>query len=160
MPKNIAKKSKKTQIPQFANTFDQLQHRMDRAFSDFSLGFHWPEIFSSGDVDVVPTMEIVYGDSKVTMSVELPGVEEKEIDISVVDQNVTVSGEKTSESEVKEGDGFRSERSYGSFSRSVTLPFRINPDAVAADFKKGVLTLTIAKPKEAQEKAKKIAINS
>src|SRR5690606_7548238 len=129
-------------------------------FSEFGNGFGFPKSFWEdgmrmpavwGDGKVMPSLEMHEANGKVTISAELPGVDEKDIDVSVDDQLLTISGEKKSEVEHKDGDRYRSERSYGKFSRSVTLPFAIDPDKVEARFDKGVLKLTIDKPAEAQQ---------
>ena len=106
----------------------------------------------------MPSMEMHEADGKVMISAELPGVDEKDVDISVKEDMLTISGEKKSEREFKEGEGYRTERSYGRFSRSVSLPFTIDPDSVEARFDRGVLKLTIPKPPEAQQQVKKIQI--
>ena len=133
--------------------FDLLQSQIDRVFSDFGRGFHMPELFGA-----TPLLEVHHTDKAVTVTAELPGVTDKEIDISVTGPVLTISGEKKSENERKDGEYFRSERSYGSFSRSVTLPFDIDADKVGTTFKDGVLTLTIEKPADVQEKTRKVEI--
>jgi HSP20 family protein len=138
--------------------FDLLQNRIDRMFDDFSTGFRMPAMFGDGDFDLTPSLDWHESDGQITVNAELPGVDEKDIDISVADQVLTISGEKRSEFERKEGDRFRSERSYGRFSRSISLPFAIDADKVEAKFDKGVLKLTIPKPAEARQQARKIPI--
>lgn len=146
--------------------FDLLQSRVNRIFSDFDSSFGLPKSFwddgfrmpAAWAGKVVPSLEMHDANGKVTITAELPGVEEKDIEVSADDDMLTISGEKKSEVEAKEGETYRSERSYGKFSRSVSLPFNIDPDKVDARFDKGVLKLTIAKPPSAQPKAKKIAI--
>jgi len=149
--------------------FDVLQDRIDRMFEDFSTGFRMPSLLSNwpsmpmtelgnGGFDMVPSLDLHETDGEITVSAELPGMEEKDIDISVADDMLTISGEKKSAYEHKEGERYRSERSYGRFSRSISLPFDIDAGKVMAKYDKGVLTLTIAKPVEARQKARKIAI--
>lgn len=140
------------------NPFDVLQDRIDRMFEDFTTGFRLPSVFGNGDFGLNPSLDLHETDKQVMVSAELPGVDEKDIDISVADDMLTISGEKKSEFEHREGDRYRSERSYGKFSRSVTLPFKINPDKVEARFDKGVLKLTIPKPAEALQQMRKIPI--
>jgi len=156
--KDKERQKTKSAVEHGYSPFDRLQNQVDRVFSDFSRGFHWPEIFSGQEVAVMPSMEVHHTNGSVTVTAELPGVAEDEIDISVVDQMVTISGEKKSEIERKEDEFYRSERSYGSFRRSVTLPFEIDADKVDAKFDKGVLILTIEKPAEARKKSRKIKI--
>jgi HSP20 family protein len=148
--------------------FDELHDRIDRLFSDVSRGFGMPDMWGDGSRmgtsmwggggRLMPSMEMHEADGKVMISAELPGVDEKDIDISVQEDMLTISGEKKAEVEHKEGSGHRTERTYGSFSRSVTLPFTIEPDKVEARFDKGVLKLTIPRPAEARQNVKKIQI--
>jgi HSP20 family protein len=150
-----------------SNPLEALHQRIDRIFNEFGSGFGFPKSFWDegmrmpsvwGDAGVMPSLELHDTDGKVTVTAELPGVDEKDINVSVDDQMLTISGEKKSEVEHKDGDRYRSERSYGKFSRSVSLPFAIDPGKVDARFDKGVLTLKIEKPAEAVHKAKKIEI--
>lgn len=138
--------------------FDVLQDRIDRMFEDFSTGFRMPSMFGDGDFAVMPSLDMHESDNQVMLSAELPGVDEKDIEISVADDMLTISGEKKSEFERKEGDRYRSERSYGRFSRSVSLPFKIEADKVEAKFNRGVLKLAIPKPAEARQQMRKIPI--
>lgn len=136
--------------------FDALQHQIDRVFSDFSRGFGLPRMWDEGIR--FPSLEMHEAKDRVTISAELPGVAEGDIDIACEGQMLTISGEKRSEFESDEGQHHRSERTYGSFSRSVSLPFDIDPDKVDARFDRGVLKLTIHKPAAAQQATRKIPI--
>jgi HSP20 family protein len=137
------------------------RREIEKLLDDFSRGFHLPETLGQGNgIDFAPDMDIKETDKEVVLSLELPGVEEKDIDVSASGQVISVSGEKKSESEAKTSDMYRSERSYGSFFRSLSLPFNINGDKVRAKLTNGVLTVTIPKPAEVIEKTKKIAVNS
>lgn len=146
--------------------FDLLQSRIDRIFSDFNSTFGMPKSFWDDGFRMpaawggkpMPSLEMHDANGKVTITAELPGVEEKDIEVSVDDDMLTIAGEKKSEFEEKEGETYRSERSYGKFSRSVNLGFTIDPAKVEARFDKGVLKLAIAKPAQAQAKVKKIPI--
>lgn len=143
--------------------FDMLQDRIDRMFDDFSSGFGMPGLgrmggMSRGEFGVTPSLEMHEQDGKVMINAELPGVDEKDIDISADGDMLTISGEKKSEFEGKENGGYRSERSYGRFSRSVQLPFDIDPGKVEARYDRGVLKLSIDRPPEAAQQAKKIEI--
>jgi HSP20 family protein len=139
--------------------FGALRKEIDRLFEDVSKGFGIAGPTAAG-FGLVPDMDLQDGEKDVTLSVELPGVDEKDIDLSVSGQAITVSGEKKSETETKEGETVRRERSYGSFSRTVTMPFRIDGDKVEAKFAKGVLTITVPKPEEALLQAKKVPITA
>ncbi len=145
-------------LPAGLNTF---RREVERLFDDFSRGFHLPETLTQvGTFDLAPDMDISDTEKEVRLSLELPGVAEKDIDVSASGQNITISGEKKSESETKNGDVYRSERSYGSFCRSLSLPFNIDGDKVDAKLSNGVLTVKIPKPAEMVEKTKKIAVKT
>jgi len=94
------------------------------------------------------------------ISAELPGIDAKDIDLSVSDDMLVLRGEKRQEKEEKDKDYHFSERSYGSFQRSFELPSSIDRSKIAADFSKGVLTITLPKTAEAQKPVKKIEVGS
>lgn len=94
------------------------------------------------------------------ISVELPGVDEKDVDVSVHDNVLTIKGEKKFETEKKEKDYYFSERRYGSFQRSFRLPADVNTDDITAKYKNGVLTVGIPKSQLAEPERKKIEIQA
>jgi HSP20 family protein len=141
--------------------FSSLHREIDRVFDDFTHSEHWPfRAFSSGNGKLSPRIDIAETDKKVEVTVELPGVDEKDIDISLSDDMLTVKGEKKSETEKTEKDYHLVERSYGSFERMTRLPCEVDADKVKADFKQGVLKITLPKSPEAKSKARKIAIST
>jgi HSP20 family protein len=103
-----------------------------------------------------PAIDVVEKDDKFLVKVELPGVKEEDVDVSVSGDMLTISGEKREESEEKKKGYYYSESSYGSFSRSVTVPSSVDTNKIAADFDKGVLEITL--PKTPEVKAKKIKV--
>jgi len=106
----------------------------------------------------VPTFDVKETQDGYVFKADLPGIKEKELDISLTGSRLTVSG-KREEEKKEEGERFYAyERSYGSFSRSFTLPEGVDPDSVQAELKEGVLTLSIAKKPEV--KAKKIELKT
>lgn len=141
-----------------ARPFSALREQIDTLFEDFDSALQ----VSKGDFAVRSNMSET--DKEISITVELPGVEEKDIDISVSDNRITIKGEKKSEKEEEGGtDGrefHRIERSSGSFQRSMMVPFKIDGDEVSADFNNGVLMVTIPKPPEVIAKTKKIEIKS
>jgi HSP20 family protein len=140
--------------------FSALRHEIDRVFSDFSRGFRMPDVFSGAGADIFPNMDVQETDKRVTLAVELPGVDPKDVNVETIGDTVMISGEKKSEFERKNGESYRRERSYGSFERRLTLPFSIDEKAVDAKFDKGVLTITIDKPADAVKASKKITVKS
>jgi HSP20 family protein len=107
----------------------------------------------------MPAMDVYETEDKLVVTVELPGIEAKDVEVSVEDSTLTVSGKREFTTEVKEEHYHRIERRYGSFSRAVTLPQTVDTSKVNADVDKGVLTIEVpkaekAKPKKIQIKAK------
>ena len=133
-----------------------LQNEMNRLFGTF---FDTPTTAMSGNGGVrrwIPAMDLVETEDHFVLRADLPGLTESDIDLSLEDSVLTVSGERKAEhSERKEGY-FRLERATGTFNRSLTLPEGVDADAVKATFDKGVLEIRIPKPE--QRKPKKVAI--
>lgn len=146
--------------PFSGDPFYRLQHEMNRLFDDAFSGFQFPTSFrGEGDDARLPRIDVHEADHAVEIEAELPGVDEKDIDVEVADNLLTIRGEKKFErKDEKEGQYRVMERSYGSFTRSMTLPFAVDPNAVEATIKNGVLKLTLPKPPEAQTQSKRIAI--
>ena len=105
-----------------------------------------------------PALDVVEDDNAVTIRVDVPGLDPKEIDISIAGQNLTIKGEKVEETEDKGKNAYRSERRYGAFSRTVALPANVNADKIQAECTNGVLKITL--PKVESEKPKRIKIKS
>lgn len=138
---------------------------IDRMFSRFMRGwpFGWPDVHSSEPralraFEHVPNVEVRENGKSYSVAVELPGLDEKDVKVTVEGDMLTISGEKKVE-KADEKTHF-SERSYGSFTRSFTLPPDADRNAVAAHFSKGVLTLEIAKSSGAPAHAKQIEIKA
>jgi HSP20 family protein len=94
------------------------------------------------------------------VAVELPGMTDKDVSVTVKDRLLTISGEKTEEKEKKDKDVYRRERAYGSFRRTIELPGDVDTGKIEAAFKNGVLTIDLPKTKEAQESVKKISVKA
>lgn len=136
--------------------FTSLQREIDRLFDDFTRGF---PSFSRGVAPaLVPSMDVTETDKEIEITAELPGLEEKDVQVNVADNILTIKGEKKVEKEEKDKNYRLVERSYGSFSRTLELPDGVNTDGIKAGIAKGVLTVTIPKPAPAQ--AKKIDVKS
>jgi HSP20 family protein len=130
------------------NVFGSLRSEIDRLFEDFAPTF----AVGRASADVKCRMDLAKTKDGLELTVELPGLEEKDVDVSVSDGMLTVSGEKKSESEKKDKNYHYVERSYGSFSRSVELPAGVKPDQIKAAMSKGVLTVTIPTPSKPEPK--------
>lgn len=138
-----------------------LQQNIDRVFEDFWRTFNLPML---GDWDggaasaVVPRVDVRETDEEVEVVAELPGMEEADVDVSVSQGMLTISGEKRSERE-EEDDGYvLRERSFGRVERIVPLPEGLDVDSAQATFRNGVLTVRIPKTAETQRAAKRISV--
>ncbi len=130
--------------------FSSLQREIERVFDDFTRGF--PALGSFGGQDLLPAMDVTETDKEIEVTAELPGLEEKDVQINVADNVLTIRGEKKSEREDKSKDYRLVERSYGSFYRSLELPSGVDSDKIKASISKGVLKVTVPKPAPAQVK--------
>jgi len=131
-----------------------LQSEMNRLFNNL---FDTP--VPNGNTSVrrwIPAMDLVETDDDFVLRADLPGLSEGDVNIELEDNVLTVSGERKAEHEERKEGYYRVERASGSFSRSLTLPEGVSPDAIKANFEKGVLEVRIAKPEE--RKPRKVAI--
>jgi HSP20 family protein len=136
--------------------FTTFRREMDRLFDETFGGravARWP-----GFQGVDLRLDVSETDKEIKVTAELPGVEEKDVEITLSDDLLTIKGEKKVEEERKDDNHHMVERSYGSFARSLRLPFTIDQDKVEARFDRGVLTVVLPKPAEAQRPAKRIEI--
>lgn len=143
--------------------FSQLHREIDRVFSDFMTDLPWSGRMSLLDRRLgsfVPDVDVTETDKEFRVMAELPGMEEKDLEVTYFDGGLTIKGEKREEHEEERGDYYRSERQFGAFERTVPLPSDISPDKAKASFKKGVLKITLPKTEEAQSHRKTIPIQS
>lgn len=135
-------------------TLPTLQDRVNKLFDDM-----FPEVREGADMALMewrPIVDTYEKDDAIVVSAELPGVKKDDVSIDVKNNILTMSGERKHEDEINENDYYRSERFYGKFQRSFTLPDNVDADNVDASFKDGVLKITI--PKTEQSAKKKIEI--
>ena len=137
--------------------FALLRRNIDSVFDNFFRGFEM-EPFESRFGAFSPNVEVTENDKEIKVSAELPGMDEKDIDISLNKDTLTIRGEKKEEKEQKGKDYYRLERSYGSFSRTIPLPAEVETDKIEAQLKKGVLTVTLPKSAKAVAETKKIPV--
>jgi HSP20 family protein len=148
--------------------FEALRTEIDRVFEDFSGGFwrqpfrslagleqSWPKSFATA-----PAVDVAETDKSYEITAELPGMDEKNIEVNLTNGGITIKGEKKEETEEKKKDYSISERRYGSFERYFTLPDGIDSSKIGATFKNGVLKVTLPKTAEAQKPAKKIEVKA
>jgi HSP20 family protein len=107
-----------------------------------------------------PAVDVYEDDHNLTLKIEVPGIDEKDIDVRVENNVLTVHGERKFEKEEKEENFRRVERQYGSFTRSFTLPNTVDTDRVQANYEKGILKIQLAKKAEAKPKQIKVNVSS
>jgi HSP20 family protein len=139
------------------NPLGLLRHEINSLFDNFFSGYEI-EPFTGRFGAFSPNVDVKESDRELRVSAELPGMEEKDIEVSLNKDSLMIKGEKKEEKEDKGKDYYRMERSYGSFSRTIPLPTEVEQDKVKAEFKKGVLTVTIPKTAKAIKETRKISI--
>lgn len=140
---------------------DRLHREMDRLFDGFlteGAGSWWPELTGRGGM--APQLDVSEDDKAFRVNVELPGMDEKDVDVTLADRMLTIRGEKKEDKEQKEKNYYRRERAYGSFTRRIEIPAEVDATKIDASFNKGVLTIQLPKTKEAQQKVKHIDIKA
>jgi len=131
-----------------------LQNRVNSLFRDFIDGAENPLTTAS----FIPAVDIYEDEKQVVLKIEAPGIEEKDLDVSVENNTLTVKGERKFEKEEKEENFHRIERRYGSFARAFTLPSTVDTEHIQASYNAGVLKLELKKKPEAQPKQIKVNI--
>lgn len=144
-------------------SLNDLQREVDRVFENFWSGFGTPSLLREqggalAGVTLDVRVDASEDDKAYHVTAELPGLSEKDVEVTFADNTLTISGEKKEEKEVKEENYHRRERSFGSFRRAFTLPAEVDEAKIAATFKDGVMTIDLPKSQQAQKKAKKITI--
>jgi HSP20 family protein len=162
MAKTDITKARETSVSRPRDMFSAVREEMDRVLHYFERGFpSWPSSFRHGGGDgalVVPELDVRENTNAITIEAELPGVDEKNVTVTVANGVLTIKGEKKQEREEKNENYYLSERSYGAFERSLRLPDTIDESKVEAKFDKGVLKVTAAKKPEAVKPERKIEI--
>ena len=138
--------------------FVTIQDRMNRLFRD-SYGTEGREEALTTTA-FAPPVDVYEDEHSVTLKIEVPGIDEKDIDVQLENNTLTVHGERKIEKEEKEENYRRVERQYGSFTRTFTLPSTVNPENIQADYDKGVLKVKLAKKAEAKPKQIKVNVGS
>jgi HSP20 family protein len=144
---------------------------MDRVFDRFAGALSMPSLRRMFDVEpgpriegtfafTMPAIDIAENDTAYKITAELPGMEAKNVDVSVSGDTLTIKGEKRQEKEEKEENYYLCERSFGSFQRSFSLPDGVDRDKISSELTKGVLTVTLPKTADAQKQHKKIEVKA
>lgn len=160
-----------TVAPSHWAPFETVRREIDRVFDRFNLapwdfsfgrrGFDlevpWPRLAA---LDIAPAVDVVERDKEFELTAELPGMDEKNIELKLSNGMLTIKGEKKEEKEEREKDYYVSERRYGSFIRTFQVPEGVDTGKIEATFSKGVLTVKLPKTAEAQKNEKTISIKA
>jgi HSP20 family protein len=139
--------------------FVAFRREVDRMFDDFFDGFGrslgplagWQHSFA-------PRVDMAETDEEVVITAEMPGLDEKDFEVSLKGDLLTLKGEKKAEHEQKNGDAYYMERRFGSFARSIRLPFEVKDENVEARYDKGILTVRVPKPADIQKSVRRIEV--
>jgi HSP20 family protein len=137
--------------------FRSLHREMNRVFEDFARGFDLTPAF--GYEGFAPRIDVRETDDALLVEAEMPGLEEKDFELTLTPSALTVRGEKRREHEEK-GSVYRYERSYGSFERTIPLPCDVEADQVKANYRNGVLHVTLPKSELARQNVRRIEVKS
>jgi len=171
LPVKTEEKTTASATVQTWHPFQSLRREIDRLFDDFDTNL-WRSPFRRSMFNVepfwrrelswagVPAVDITETEKAYEVTAELPGMDEKNVEVHVTNGNLTIKGEKREEKEEKKKDYYLNERHFGSFERQFRVPEGVDADKIEAIFKKGVLTVIMPKRPEAQKPEKKINIKS
>jgi HSP20 family protein len=169
--KTEQKGEEKAAVPQAWRPFETLHREIDRLFDDFGRDF-WRSPFRRSAFDIepfwqremkfvgAPAVDIAEKDNAYEITADLPGMDEKNVEVKLSNGNLTIKGEKKEEKEERKKDFYLQERRSGSFERTFGVPEGVDTDKIEAAFKKGVLTITLPKKPESQKPAKKIDVKA
>ena len=138
--------------------FTSFRHEMDRLFDDFFAPAEPRSFGGNGGALLRPSVDVAETEQAYTVTAELPGLEQKDVELNLRDNALILSGEKRQESHDENGGRTYTERSFGRFERVIPLPEEVDADRVEANFKNGVLKVTLPKNPKAQDKARRIEI--
>ncbi len=170
VPVEVKKTERPAPAPAEWHPFETLRREVDRLFDDFGVGRWRSPLFarSSSEFDPfwrteitwpkAPAVDVAETDKAYEVTAELPGMDESNIEVKLADDVLTIKGEKKEEKEEKKKDYYVSERRFGSFQRSFTVPAGVDVSRIEANFKNGVLIVTLPKNAQAQKTEKKIEI--
>jgi HSP20 family protein len=159
---NLMPWREKSQTPamreDFFDPFVTFRREVHRMMDDFVNGF------DDGGLATVngsaPVVDVAETEKEMVITAEMPGLDEKDFEITVSGDLLTIKGEKKIEHEQKNGNGYHRERRYGAFSRSLRLPFDVKDEQVDATYQKGVLTIHVPKPADAQKAVRQIEVKA
>ncbi len=143
------------------NSFQALQRDMNRMMERFQRRFGWGDLAPGEDLweGFFPTVDVSENETEIRVTAEIPGIDEKDLDLTLSGGNLVIRGEKKSEKEEKEEHYYHKESSYGAFHRVIPLPAEVEEDKIEATYRKGVLKIRLPKSEQAQKSRKKIEIH-
>ena len=141
-------------VRESASPIDRIHNEIDHMFQEFNVGRFWP-----ASAQRIPSCDVYEKNGNVLVEAELPGIERKNLKVNYTDNTVTIQGESQQEKEEKRDGFYRSERQYGSFFRSIPLPVPVNFAKAKAEFKSGVLKVTLPKAKQSANAERSIPIS-
>jgi HSP20 family protein len=139
-----------------ATELDRFRHEVDDLLERFGLGRPWPKAWES--VGLRPALEFFVDDNKLTIRVDLPGIEPESVDIKVAGGFLTIKGAREEKQDTRNAQFYRREMRYGSFERTIQLPEGVKAEALKATYNNGVLELTATIPKEVAAKQVKVEV--
>lgn len=162
VPWRMGRKNLSVRGSEIDNPFAALHRQMSRLFDDFfsDFGLQPWKGWAGFDGGFYPRMDVAETDKEFTITAELPGIEQKDIEISLADGVLTLKGEKKQSSEEKKEGYYHSERSFGAFCRSVALPAEVDEEKVEATYKDGILKIRLPKTESQKARAKKIEVKA
>jgi HSP20 family protein len=145
----------------YSDPFTSFRREVDRMFDDFfrSAG-QGLQPWNAGWPAMAPRIDISDSDKELVVTAEMPGLDEKDFEVTLAGDLLTIKGEKKTENENRNGNAYYVERRFGSFSRSVRLPFEAGDEQVQANYDRGVLTVRVPKPAEAQRHVRRIEVKA
>ena len=160
MAKTEITKSPERSVTSPRDIFTAMRDEMDRMFERFEPSWppRWPALFRRKGDFAVPDLDVRENINSVVVEAELPGVDEKDISVTLANGVLTIKGEKKHEKEEKSESYYLAERSFGSFERAIRLPDTVDDAKVEAKFDQGVLKVTAAKKPEAVKAERKIEV--
>ena len=171
LPVKQEKTSERAPTAEARRPFETLRREVEQLFDDFGQNFlrlparrslfgFEPLWRREAAWEAAPAVDVVESEKAYEITAELPGMDEKNIEVKVANGTLTIKGEKQEEKEEKKKDYYLHERHFGSFERSFEMPEGVDADKIEASFKKGVLTVALPKKPEAQKPAKKIEVKA
>jgi HSP20 family protein len=164
--KSLVPRREKSHSPatrdEFFEPFETFRREMDRMFDDLfnNFGRRSLGLPAGGWQGVAAAIDVTETDKELVVTAELPGLDQKDLEVTLTGDVIAIKGEKKAEQEQKDGDHYYMERRFGAFSRAVRLPFEVKDENVQAKYDKGVLTIRVPKPAEAQRAPRRIDVRA